>query len=311
MNHNCPDVFKKYELPFETYFQKDIKHMAQIHDETELIWIMKGTSTIICEGKTYVLSSQNLFMVNAYQTHSISSSDDAMIIAFKFKKEHIQKNKHSFEGLNFINRIYTLSELVIKYNEVPLLISQLLNLLISNSPSSLVRYKIIGYYNMLIYELYTMLLKEKYLDIKKKDVPVYLERLNKITEYINKNFLTKITLDEISEHIGLSRYRMSHFIKEYIGISFRDYLSNMRLEYALRLLRDSHLSVIYISKLSGFSDVKYLNKRMKERFQTTALKYRKRTQEELLVTKNDNQFVEDFFNELKRCLIRLEHSTHR
>lgn len=309
MNQNCIDVFEKYELPFETYFQKGIDHVTQIHDETELIWVMKGTSTIICEGQTYLLTPQTLFMVNSYQTHTITSTNDSMIIAFKFSKEHLQKNNQSFEGLYFINRVYTLSELVDKYHEVPILISQLLNLLISTNPSSLVRYKIIGYYNMLIYELYTMLLKEKYLDVKKKDVPVYLNRLNDITEYINNKFLTKITLDEISDHIGISRYRMSHFIKEYIGISFRDYLSNMRLEYALRLLRDSNLSVIDVSKLSGFSDIKYLNKLMKERFKTTALKYRKRIREQLLIVKKETTYLEDFFNELKRCLLRLEQNT--
>ena len=306
MNQDCTDVFSKYELPFETYFQKGIKHLTQLHDETEIIWVMRGSSTIICDGLTYTLTPQTLFMVNAFQTHTISSTDDSMIISFRFSKEHLEQNNHSFEGMHFINRVYTLDELVIKYNEVPLLISQLLNLLISNNPSSLVRYKIIGYYNMLIYELYTMLLKEKYLDVKKKDVPVYLERLSNINSFINKRFLTKLSLDELSSHIGISRYRMSHFIKEYIGISFREYLFNMRLEYALRLLRDSNLSILDVSKSSGFSDIKYLNKLMKERFKTTALKYRKKIRERIVDKTVGHSNLEDFFYELKNCLVRLE-----
>ncbi len=306
MNQKCKDVFEAYELPFETYFQKGIEHITQIHDETELIWVMRGTTTIVCDGESYDMIPQTLFMVNAYQTHTISSSDDSIIISFRFKKEHLQMNNQSFEGMHFINRIYTLEELAVKYKEVPMLISQLLKLLISTNPSSLLRYKIIGYYNMLIYELYTMLLKEKYLDVKKRDIPIYLNRLNVITEYISQNFIRKLSLDEISDHVGISRYRLSHFVKEYVGISFRDYLFNMRLEYALRLLRDSNLSISDVTKMSGFSDIKYLNKLIRERFKTTALKYRKRIKEQIRHCKEEPSNLQEFFLELKQCLTRLE-----
>lgn len=306
MNQNCIDVFKDYELPFETYFQKGVEHTDQIHDETELIWVMNGITTVICDGLTYTLTPQTLFMVNAFQTHSVHSTPDSMTITYRFKKEHLQENNQSFEGMYFINRVYSLEELVVKYKEVPLLISQLLNLLISVNPSSLGRYKIIGYYNMLIYELYTMLLKEKYLDVKKKDIPIYLDRLNVIIEYLNQNFLHKVSLEDIATHIGISRFRLSHFVKEYIGISFRDYLFNMRFEYALRLLRDSNLSVRDVTKLSGFSDIKYLNKLLKERFKTTALKYRKRIREQLEIKENETTNLNEFFIELKQCLRRLE-----
>lgn len=306
MNQECTDVFAEFELPFETYFFKGIDHTMQIHDETELIWVMNGTMTIVCDGKQYVLTAQTLFMVNAYQTHTVQSSPDSMIICYRFKKEHLQKNNQSFEGMYFINRVYTLDELVIKYREVPLLIGQLLDLLITVNPSTLVRYKIIGYYNMLIYELYTMLLKERYMDIKKRDIPIYLERLNEIVEYINLEFLHKICLDDLAKQIGISRFRLSHFIKEYIGISFRDYISNMRLEYALRLLKDSDLCVMDVTKLAGFSDIKYLNKLLKERFHLTALKYRKKIREQMKQRKLDESDAHDFFYELKQCLKRLE-----
>lgn len=310
MKQNCTDVFEDFELPFETYFQKGIDHPPQIHDETELIWIMRGTANIICDDIQYVMTSQTLFMVNAYQTHSIKSSEDTILISFRFTKEHLQKNNLSFDGMRFINRIYSIEELVLKYKEVPLLISHLLKLLISDKPDNLVRYKIIGYYNMFIFELYTMLMKERYLDIKKKDFTVYIARLNKVLEYINNHFLEKITLEEISEHVGISRYRLSHFVKEYIGVSFRDYLFNVRLEYAVRLLKNSDISITNVSRSSGFSDVKYLNKLMKTRFKTTALKYRKKVREHTQSNKLTVPALSDFVNELNICLTRFDSSQY-
>lgn len=299
------DVFKHYDLPFETYFNKQITHKTQIHDELELIWVLRGKVDLICEGKSFILTRQNLFMVNPYHVHTLSSSEDSLIITYRFKKEYLLKSNHSFENMVFDLKVHTLEELVEKYKEVPLLISELLRLLIDPNPSQLIRYKIVGYYNMLIYELYTMLLKDKYLDVKKKDINKYIDRIQKTTEYLNQNFLKRITLDDLSNHIGISRYRTSHFIKEQIGISFREYVFNMRMEYALRLLRESDIPVLDIVKSSGFSDVKYLNSMLKNRFNITALKYRKSFRKKIEeVNSIDKQ--KEFFNELNICLDNID-----
>lgn len=307
MNDLNVDVFETYNLPFETYFTRGCEQINQVHDEIELVWLLRGNATMVCDNKSFLMTPQTVFMINPFQLHSIKSSDDSMIITYRFKKDYLEQINQEFQGLHFYNQVQPLEALVEKYREVPLLISQLMKLLISRDQSELVRYKIIGYYNMLIYELYTMLLKEKYLDIKKKDVKFHIERLNYIIDYLNKNFLKKVSLEELAALLHISKYRLSHLIKESFGISFREYLFNIRFEYALRLLKDTEFSVIEISRLSGFSDVKYLNKLLKERFKTTALKYRKRFKEQLLhITHNDDQ---DFFEELKICLKNLEHIT--
>jgi len=306
MNQGSIDVFEHYDLPFETYFNKGVNHEVQVHDEIELVWVLRGNATMVCDNRNYLLTPQTLFMINPFQVHTIKSSDDSMIISYRFKKEHIKEYNEAYKGLVFINRVYTLEELAIKYKEVPLLISQLIKLLISPNQSSLIRYKIVGYYNMLIYELYTMLLKERYLDIKKKDVPFLIKRQNIVIEYLNKNFLGKVKLEDLATLIGISTYRLSHLMKEMFGISFREYLFNIRFEYALRLLRETELSVIEIAKMSGFSDIKYLNKLLKERFKTTALKYRKRFSGDVGNYYSDSKYFQDFFNELRLCIKRFD-----
>lgn len=310
MNQSSIDVFAHYELPFETYFNKGVNHQIQVHDEIELVWVLRGNATMVCDKANYLLTPQTLFMINPFQIHTIKSSKDSMIITYRFKKEHIKEYNDSYKGLVFINRVYTLEELVVKYKEVPLLISQLIKLLISPNQSALIRYKIIGYYNMLIYELYTMLLKERYLDVKKKDVTFLIERQNIVIDYLNNNFLNKITLEDLAAQIGVSKYRLSHLMKEMFGISFREYLFNIRFEYALRLLRETKLSVLDIAKMSGFSDIKYLNKLLKERFKTTALKYRKRFSGDVGHYYSDSKYFTDFFNELRLCLNRFDKLTN-
>jgi hypothetical protein len=85
-------------------------------------------------------------------------------------------------------------------------------------------------------------------------------------------------------------------------------LFNIRFEYALRLLRETDLSVVDIASLSGFSDIKYLNKLLKERFKTTALKYRKKYTLESSLNSLKGDFVLTFLNELRVCLKKFENN---
>ena len=58
-------------------------------------------------------------------------------------------------------------------------------------------------------------------------------------------------------------------------------------------------------KSSGFSDVKYLNKMLKDRYNMTALKYRKRLTS-ICTQESQPCFMTDFIEELRVCLKLIE-----
>lgn len=303
MNQNLTDVFQNHVLPFKTFFSREVHDFFSVHHEIELIWVIRGNVEICIDNVVYNMYNQTLFMINANQVHSIHSSPESIIITYRFCKEHLIENNLIFDHLPFVNQVQQFDDLVIKYQEVSILIRQLITLLISDDDNEVIRYKIIGYYNMFVYELYTMLLKEKYLDIKKKNYTKYISRLNEALEYVHLNFKKKISIEELATKIGISKFRLSHFITEYIGISFQDYISNVRLNHALHAISNSNMPIQEISRESGFSDVKYLNKMIKNKFGFTALKYRNNLKE---IASNNVQSkkvnYQEFVNELKICL---------
>ena len=275
MKNNCVDEYKNYDLPFETYFNACASHQETSHEDMEFIWLLEGKVTIICEGISYECTSDNVFMIYMNQIHSIISDQPSISISFRLKKSYTDSLNLYFNRIPFKNRIYTFEELACKYHEVPLIMSQLIVLMKSTNPSMNLRYKIIGFYNMYIYDLYSVRLKDKYLDIKKKNYDKYLVRFYLITDYINKNYAQRISLEMLSKTIGISSFRLSHFIKQIMGISFQDYLNNVRFERALEYLRNTDVPVQEVVRACGFSDSKYLNVMMKEKFHITSLKYRK------------------------------------
>ena len=305
MKEFCYDVFKEYNLPFATYLSEYIDHEDIVHEELEIIWVIKGNAVVTCEGKDYLMTPQTVFLVYMYRKHSVKSEKGSIIISYRLKKEHLHQHNLFFEKVPFKDRVYTFEELAIKYRQVPLLVVQIIKLLLSEDRRDITRYKIIGYYNMYIFDLYHMLLKERYLDIKHINPDEYLNRIHMIVEYTYAHFREKISLDKLAEITKISRYRVSHFIKEALGISYRDFLQNSRFEQALKLLKETNMSVCEIAKNSGFSDHKYLNALMKNRFNTTPLKYRKSVLTKNICTELSTSTY-DFIQELKTCLKKLE-----
>ena len=303
------DIFQDFNLPFETYLSDFVNHDYVIHEEIEIVWVLKGNAIITVEGKEFLLSPQTVFLVYMYRKHAIKSEENSIIVTYRLKKEYLHKNNLFFEKINFINRVYSFEELAIKYKQVPLLIVEIMKLLVNEESTDLNRYKIIGYYNMYIVDLYRFILKEKYLDVKHINFENYLNRIHTIIEYTYKNFKEKISLEKLAEITEVSVYRLSHFIKEALGISYRDFLQNVRFEKALKLLKSTKNSVAEIALECGFSDHKYLNNLMRNRFNITPLKYRKK----LLFCEECGQLTDisdDFIKELKLCLERFNEDSH-
>ena len=308
MQDKCYDIFSGLNLPFETYLAEYIHHQKAIHEEIEILWLLKGRATLVIEDEIFNLEPQTVFLVYMYREHAIESEPGSIIVSYRLKKEYLHRNNLFFEKINFKNRVYTFHELALKYKQVPLLVVQLIKLLVTEESSEFIRYKILGYYTMYIRGLYRVLLKEKYMDVKNVNYDHYLNRIHLIVEYTYQHFKEKITLDQLSKLTKISVYRLSHFIKDAFGISYNDFLKNIRFEHALRLLKRTKQSISEIVSQCGFSDQKYLNCMMKERFNMTTFQYRKRAIEHQPCTTITEASLA-FMNELKACLKQLEQDT--
>ena len=275
MKTHARDEFKHYNLPFKTFFNPCTNHEEVTHDEMEFIWVFEGEVTITCGETTFVLRANHVFMFYINQPHCMSSSQPIISIAFRLSKDYIQSKHLYFEKIPFEHRIYTIDELVRKYHQVPLIMSQLILLMKSRQFDSHIHYKIIGYYNMFLHDLYTVRRKVRYLDIKKKNYDTYLIRYTIINDYIKNNIHKKIKLSYLASLVDISPTRLSHFMHEILGVSLQEYITTIKTERALILLRNTSLPVAEIVKECGFSDQKYLNQEIKKRFHISALTYRK------------------------------------
>lgn len=86
----------------------------------------------------------------------------------------------------------------------------------------------------------------------------------KIMEYINENYAdNNLSLNLLADKFGKSIYYISRIIKSNLGYNFMDYISEMRIEYAKRLLRETDMKISDIVEKVGYLNVSAFNKKFK------------------------------------------------
>ena len=110
---------------------------------------------------------------------------------------------------------------------------------------------------------------------KKKAKPEYLEKKNKIVEYINNNLDKKISTSELAKISNLSKFHFHRIIKSLLGEPIGSYINRTRIEAATLLIRYSNLKIQDISHQIGYEKASSLNKIFKQYYGITPSEYRK------------------------------------
>ncbi|MEN8906057.1 MAG: response regulator [Clostridiales bacterium] len=96
-----------------------------------------------------------------------------------------------------------------------------------------------------------------------------------IKEFINKNYSSDITLENVSKVFKISPYYLSKIFKKEEKINFIDYLTEFRMKKACEFLKLSKNNVKEVCYLVGYNDPNYFTKVFKRICGETPSSYRK------------------------------------
>jgi AraC-like DNA-binding protein len=101
------------------------------------------------------------------------------------------------------------------------------------------------------------------------------DRMGHVYEYVMQNFHGKVSLEEAAQLSNLSVSAFSRFFKSRVNKSFSDFLTEVRISHACKLLHETDLNISEISYDCGFFTLSNFNKLFKERIKMTPVQYRK------------------------------------
>ena len=90
-------------------------------------------------------------------------------------------------------------------------------------------------------------------------------RVRKVQEYINAHYSEEIRLEDCAAMVGMSPSAFSRFFKQHTGLTLMDYIIDIRLGNAARLLVDTSEGISEISFACGFNNLSNFNRAFKAR----------------------------------------------
>ncbi len=206
-------------------------------------YILRGEGTLITDSGTYDLKKNQLFIIKAGERATYKANPDS-----KFNYIWIE-----FDG-----------SLAKKFDELPPVIKLKTDIfdrmLMSNNYTSAMEEYLTG----LLFELYAELF---YLNADENN------HVAKVKNYIQLNYSSPLNVEDIAARIGLNRKYLSSIFKESTGVTVKQYIINVRMEYAKTLLRDGY-SVTETSASVGYSDPFVFSKAFKNYYGISPREYK-------------------------------------
>ena len=99
-------------------------------------------------------------------------------------------------------------------------------------------------------------------------------RVQKVKQYINDNYSKPLKLADLADLVGMSSVAFSRFFHQRTGRTLSDYIIDIRLGYAARMLVDSTKNISEICYECGFNNLSNFNRTFKEKRNYTPRDFR-------------------------------------
>lgn len=256
----------RYQVPF-------FQFKWHYHPEYELTYIVKGNGYRIVGNSYEYFNDGDLVLLGNHLPHTWSGKlnddikSDAVVI--QFSKEFIAP----FLGLNeslLIKNMLDTSVRGIRFEPDEELVSKIIALTETNGVDKIL--KLISVLDDLSKKQPTLIASNSFHNVVSKKNEM---RINKVCLYIQNNFYTKISLKEVADLIFLTESNFCKFFKKATGKTYSDYLNELRINEACRLLVQTEKSINQISFGCGFESLSYFNRVFLNKKGVTPSKYRK------------------------------------
>ncbi len=254
---------KKYVMLYDNV--QNEPYPIHWHDAVEIIMPLKNEYKITVGETEYILPENDVLIVPPGELHSMPAIPGRRLI---------------FQCDNSVLSEVTVLEPVTRVMVAPVVINSALNkdlnklaqktmldihsLYSSNNELSDVKIylKVIELF-MAISEL--QLQQQKVImDCDDEKLGEYNEKFGTVLKYIDNNYMYDITLDQLADVAGYSKYHFSRIFKQYNSMSYLQYINARRTKAAETLLLDPDIPITEVAMRSGFKSLTTFNRIFKD-----------------------------------------------
>ncbi len=256
-------LLKKSEIKKNETFE------MHCHDFIEIEVILQGEAEHICNSDKTIVKHGDCYIITPHDFHAFRAKTDIVLWNI-----HFDINILDNEVLNALTLIST-QNFHGQFSETELLqICQDIETIQSEQKSNLPLSNTIS--KSLIHNILVRIIRASANNIK--HTPSLIQ---KIISYVHMHFRENLSLSAISSQFSCTPSYIGKLFSKHTGMSFNNYLNQIRLKYACNMLRFSKLPINEIAFMAGYSSIEYFFYVFKHQIGTTPLNYRKSTNSDI------------------------------
>lgn len=270
------------ELPIQLSLLSIGEYPVHRHDALELLYIVSGEIDVKSTFYHLTLKKGDFYLINSGDLHYLKERDEKNIVLMlhidldQFTEYHPYLDKAIFS----CNTQDASPEEKIQLEEVTQRIIE--SYLEMRDKKQGYRKKV---KSNIIHCLLTMINHFQYScredgNLKNNNVfrenDFQIQRFHRILDHIYENYDQKLTLESIAGQEYISKYYLTHLLKDGIGSGFQDLINLVRVEQSEKFLLGTKDSIENICYACGFSNPQYYVKNFIKFFGTTPLEHRKK-----------------------------------
>jgi AraC-like DNA-binding protein len=262
--------------------ENDLTEIEHHHDFIEIVFITKGKGIQVISNNEYEVSEGDIFILQGFQNHYFKDADKAEIINVMYDPVKspglVSDDIKMIDGYSALfilepryrNRMHFKNMLHLNHVDLAkseYILNGMLNELQNKEPGYEVFLK-----NKL--EEIIIFLTRKYSQISIPKAKS-LVRIGKAINFIENNFHQNIYIQQLADISFMSIRNFQRIFKDATSLSPNDYLLELRIQNASRLLTETDYAVYDVSDRVGITDWFYFSKAFKKKFGISPVKYRK------------------------------------
>lgn len=234
-------------------------HPLHWHNELEILYPLSGKADIRLSQSTHNLLKRHLLVVEGGTLHSThSESGSAMFLCIHVAKDMLRDYLPELETLHITcSPDIITDENFEHYLHLCQMLDDLTKLYIREAPGFFLEAD--GIVLQIMGKLVEHFSSPSTPGLSAADT-LSFERVQQIITFVEEHFREPITLDEAAGVLGLGREYFCRFIKKNMGVTFLQYVNEVRASHVYYDLIYTDLPVMEIMERNGFTNQKLFNR---------------------------------------------------
>ncbi len=233
------------------------------HDYIEAEIILSGEAEHIYNSQVTRVGKGHAYIITPHDFHALHAKTDVSLLNISFDPNILEDDIKIALGLISEKNIYG----ILKEEALKAVVSMFEIIYSEQSSGGTLSYSMS---RSVLCQLLINIIRLSDNNPDKRHIPV----ASKAIAYVRSNFKEPLTVSDVAEVMSVTPNYLGKQFFEYTGMSFNEYLNDIRLKCACNMLKFSAFSAKEIGLMSGYSSVEYFFSVFKKHIGMTPREYR-------------------------------------